>query len=79
MDFSVEVEWLSPKSGKIEVAYGKNLSKEQASSLVDRIRLHGDWSELKKYIDMDEGNSVHYLLREVVREEGLTRLKLVLN
>jgi hypothetical protein len=79
MDFSVEVEWLSPKSGKIEVAYGKNLSKEQASSLVDRIRLHGDWSELKKYIDMHEGDSVHYLLREVVREEGLTRLKLVLN
>jgi hypothetical protein len=47
MDFSVEVEWLSPKSGKIEVAYGKNLSKEQASSLVDRIRLHGDCGLLR--------------------------------
>ena len=79
MDYSVEVLWRSSRSGKVELAYGKNLEYQQAQALVERIRSHGDWPELRKLIEEHEGRTFTYILNRIEVKDKTTQLTLLVS
>lgn len=58
----VQVHWYSPLLKEERVAWGRDLTTEQANNLAYRIANHMDWPELKDIIEKEEQSKISYLL-----------------
>jgi len=78
IDYEVEVWWLSPKTKKMEMVFGRDLTDYAANNLVSKIFNYQDWSELKSLIEKHEGKPVSYLVGGSKKEGNKITLSLTI-
>jgi len=76
MNYEVEVWWLSPKTKRMEMVFGKDLDSITANNLVGKIFNYQDWSELKSLIEKHEEKSISYLVSGSKKEGNKITLSL---
>lgn len=58
----VEIWWLSPKTKRMEMVFGKELDTFTANNLIYKVMNYQDWSELRSLIEKHEDKPISYLV-----------------
>jgi ABC-type phosphate/phosphonate transport system substrate-binding protein len=75
----LQIHWFSPRTKEDRIAWGRDLTPEQANNLAYRVFNHYDWPELKKFIEEHEQGPINYLLAGSNEETpGVIKLKLLI-